>query len=124
MSFIALEISLNDEKVYTVGIEEWRHLNAGVRAIRWPAELVEKHNQATDEIFPEHELENIHLEAHVSIPIESDSADGRGSQTGSFDVKNLAVGDVVTIKVIESDTGDEPAWRNAADGRIAVARKN
>ncbi len=128
MSFIALEISLNDELIYTVGTEEWRHMEAAVRAIRWPAEFIEKLESSEDTEQPERELEHIHLHAHVSVPNETDSAatnpSGGQFQTGSFDVKNLAVGDVVTIKVIESDFGDEPTWRNPDDGMIAIRSKD
>ena len=120
MSFLALKISLNDELMYTVGVDDWRHIHATVTAIRWTAKDFEK--LQLDEDHPEGEIENIHLNAFVSVPDESDATSTFSGQhkTGSFDAKNLAVGDVVTIKVIESDFGDEPTWRNPDDGTIAI----
>ena len=116
MTVTALEISLNDKVLYTVGMEDWIHLSARIMGGRITKEMHEEMVSQMDEIpadFEAREIERLSLSAHVGVP----KSDGSTSSTGqSYRDETLSVGDVVTIRVIKTDSPDLPEPSPPDDG--------
>ena len=115
MSFMALEISVNGKRLYTVGAEDWRMLTAHIWGHRITPDLIPPEILPPGEEVPEGDSIGINFTASVSVPEdENEIPDSAGPQTGkqfsseSYRSRRLNVGDVVAIKVIETDVADEP----------------
>ncbi len=118
MSFIALEVSLNGEQLYTVGIDEWQTIWAHVLGHRIDPSLFADDPNMEDADLPDTPVSTINFSASVSVPTPiSDritDPDGRtynSSKTGSYQGVKLSPGDVIQIKVVESDSADTPQWQ-------------
>ena len=118
MSFFALEISLNGERLYTVGINEWQTIWAHVLGHRIdPADLAGDPNTRYAEL-PDRPVSTVNFSASVSVPTPVSEritdAEGRtynSSKSGSYQGVKLSIGDVVQIAVIETDSADTPQWQ-------------
>ncbi len=111
----ALEISINGKRLYTVGAADWRSLTAHVWGHRFPADYFNKDNWPEDEPLPDKDIEQINFRASVAVPDNMSpgnevdpSRQGDWYLTESYKDRPLKVGDVVTVKVIETDELDEP----------------
>ena len=128
MTVTALEISLNGKVLYTVGMQGWASLGASIYGLRYTKEMMEHVVAQMDEVpagYEAQDSEFLHLSAHVSIP----DPDGSGSSTGQgYGQETLAVGDEVTIRVIETDSPDLPQPSPPDDGysviKIAASEGN
>ena len=115
MAAKALEISVNGERLYVVGASEWRALHAQVWGNRIPADFFTRENWPESEELPESDVEHVDLLASVSTPNPSyGSNSGRNRDaskqylTESYETRRLEVGDVITIKLIETGSPDRP----------------
>ena len=115
MSFMALEIAVNGELLYTVGAEDWRMVWAHVMGHRITPDSFTPEMIPPGKEVPDEDSVGINFMASVAVPGEetvfsTDSPDSIGEQfmTESYKGRKLSVGDVVTIKVIETDAADEP----------------
>ena len=107
MKSIGFEVSVNGEHIYTVGIDDWRIITAEVRGSHFPADKIPSNSWPPDQAFPEEGLRNIHFGAHVAV--DKDPPGLRGSLDSlSYERKSISVGDTVTIKVVLTDSPDEP----------------
>lgn len=108
MTVTALEISLNGKVLYTVGMEGWASLRASIYGLKHTKEMMEQFVAQMDEIpagYEARDTELLHLSASVSLP----APDGSRFSTGQgYGQETLAVGDAVTIRVIETDSPDLP----------------
>jgi hypothetical protein len=108
MTVTALEISLNGKVLYTVGMEGWTHLGAQIMGHRTSKEMLEQMMAQMDEVpadFEARDDEGLFLDAHVGVPDSDDSTSSTGQSYGH---ETLSVGDVVTIRVIKTDSPDLP----------------
>ena len=116
MSFIAFEVSVNGERQYTVGAENWKHISAilfghYVDPSRFPQET-----DADNSELPSKPFSHVQLRASVAVSGEDvQITDPEGhvhteSKSGSYPSSTLSPGDVVEIRVIETDTADSPEW--------------
>ena len=116
MSFIAFEVSLNGERQYTVGAENWKHISAILFAhyidpSRFPPETVADNSE-----LPSKPFSHVQLRASVAVSGEDvQITDPEGhvhteSKSGSYPASTLSPGDVVEIRVIETDIADSPEW--------------
>ena len=104
MSVTAFEISLNGKVLCTVGMEGWSHLSAHISGGRITKEMYEQMTPQKDEnpaSFEEREMEWLSLVATVGIQEPDNPRSGRPQ---GFGQKMLSVGDVVTIRVIQTDS--------------------
>ena len=115
MSFMALEISVNGGRLYTVGAEDWRTLRAHVLGHRMTPEFFTPEMMPPGEEVPDKDVVGINLSASVSVPGEgytefriSPPQQINEYTSKSFKHRSLKVGDVVTIKIIETDVADKP----------------
>ena len=107
MTTIALEISVNDERLYTVGVKEWRMLMAQIMGHRTPLDSFPKDNWPPDQDFPDKDFEDFQLFASVAINHDP-PAKGGSLKSQSYKSVKLGVGDIVTIKIVEADAPDKP----------------
>lgn len=116
MAVTALEVSLNGQVLYTVGMKGWQSLGASIHGYRHTAEVMEQIAAQLDEVPGEYEareMETLSFSAHVGLP----DPDGSGSSTGQgYGQEMLSVGDEVTIRVIETDSPDLPQPPPPNDG--------
>ena len=116
MTVTALEISLNGKVLYTAGMEGGIHLGAQIMGSRMTKEMHEQMVAQMGKIpedFEAREIERLSLLAHVEVP----KSDGSTSSTGqSYRDETLSVGDVVTIRVIKTDSPDLPEPSPPDDG--------
>ena len=118
MSFIAFEVSLNGDQQYTVGAEEWATIWAHVLAHRIDPSLFPPEAELEGAGVPDQPVIVVKFRASVAVPgadqaqaeIQSDRRYST-SRTGSYPGFKLAPGDVVEIKVIETDSADKPKWQ-------------
>ena len=113
MNFVALEISVNGERLYTVGSENWQSLRAHVWGIRIAPDFITPDMLPEGEEIPDKDIQRIDLHASVSHPGEgtiSSIPTRKGNEviSESYRRRQLKLGDVITIKVIETDVADEP----------------
>ena len=115
MSFMALEISVNGEHLYAVGTEGCRLLSAHIWGHRLTPDYFTRENWPEDEELPNADIQRIDLRSSVAVPDEegaaaSNTPDRNGHKfiTESYKSKRLAVGDVVTLKGVETGVADEP----------------
>jgi len=118
MSFIAFEVSLNGDQQYTVGAEEWATIWAHVLAHRIDPSLFPPEAELEGAEIPDQQVIGVNFRASVSIPVKDQAQAETESQrrystskTGSYPGFKLAPGDVVEIKVIETDSADKPKWQ-------------
>lgn len=107
MTVKALEISLNGEVLYTVGMEGWQFLSASIHGHRLTKEMAEQivaHTEGVPTGYKAPEIESLLFSAHVGLP----SPSGATSTTLGYGLEELSVGDIVTIRVIETDSPDLP----------------
>ena len=120
MTVTALEISLNGKVLYTVGMEGWASLGASIYGLRRTKEMMEQVAAQMDEVpagYEAQDTEFLHFSAHVGLP----DPDGSGSSTGQgYGQETLAVGDEVTIRVIETDRPDLPQPPPPDDGYSVI----
>ena len=110
MRFMALEIAVNGELLYTVGAEDWRHVWAQVMGHRMTPDSF------TPEMMPPgKDFVDFQFYASVSVPGEASAAStsilDRNAQqliTESYKGRKLSEGDVVTIKIVETGAADQP----------------
>ena len=112
---MALEICVNGERLYTVGAEDWRVVWAHIMGHRMTPEFFTREMMPPGEDIPEKDVIGINLGASVSMPAEGYTGLGNSPPqqqnehtTGSFKHRQLKVGDVVTIKIIETEAADNP----------------
>lgn len=129
MSYVALEVSINGEHKYTVGAEEWRTIWAQVfghhvTPAMFPAEALPPGQE-----IPEVGVTTLNFMASVSIPLDeidsnrsTSERNGKSLQAGCYPSTPLTVGDVLTIKVVDSDGADEPEWRSGDPTRIGLSK--
>ena len=116
MGFIAFEISLNGERQYTVGAEDWKHISATlfghyIDPSKFPPVPDGDISELPSEPYS-------HVQMHASVSVSGEDVqitDPQGnvynkSKTGSFPASVLSPGDVVEIRVIETDAADSPEW--------------
>ena len=107
MTVTALEISLNGKVLYTVGMEGWSHLSANISGFRITKEFSELLMSQAGEIPAHFEAgtERLSLSANIALPEPGNPEKSTGHE---YEDKMLSVGDVVTIRVIETDSADLP----------------
>lgn len=116
MSFIAFEVSINGDRQYTVGAENWKHISAilsghYINPSRFPPEI-----DADNSELPSEPISHVQLWASVAVSGEDvQITDPEGhvhteSKSGSYPAPKLSPGDVVEIRVIETDSADSPEW--------------
>ena len=117
MSFTALEISLNGERMYTVGIDEWQTIWAHVLGHRIDPAIFAGDPNMSDAEQPDSPVSMVNFRASVSVPTphsermtDSEGRTYNSSKTGSYQGVTLSPGDVVQIRVIETDSADTPQW--------------
>lgn len=116
MGFIAFDISLNGKRQYTVGAEEWQTIWAHVIGhyidpSKLPLVADEDESELSNEPF-------CHVQLRASISVSGEDVEVTGpdghvytkSKSGSFPASILSPGDVVEIRVIETDEADSPEW--------------
>ena len=111
MTFKALEVHLNGERLFTAGHEDWSSLQAQVWAHRWLPDMFSKEDWPEGESLPTEPFENINLYCWLSIPQEEGAPaenDAVESRTESYGDRPLKVGDEITIRVVEVTAADEP----------------
>lgn len=118
MSFIALEISINGERLHTAGSENWRSLWAHVLGHRFTPDFFTPETMPPGEEMPKDDVIRIDFRLSVSVPSddrndlsEPSSETPHQQVTGKYQGRQLKVGDVITITVIETDAADEPEWQ-------------
>jgi hypothetical protein len=101
MRFIAFEISLNGDRLYTVGAEEWQTIWAHVLGHRISPDIFPPETFPPGVEISEDRVTSINFSASVSIPVaESERSevpsqrDINISKTGSYPGTKLKVGDV------------------------------
>jgi hypothetical protein len=108
MTVTALEISLNGKVLYTVGMEGWFVLHASIFGDRLTKEMHEQMMDQMDDVPEDFEAsgwESLFLSANVAVP----NSDGLTSgHPHSYGQEALTIGDVVTIRVVETDNPDLP----------------
>ena len=107
MTVTGLEISLNGKVLYTVGMEGWQHLTAHIHGVRITKEMHEQMIAQMGEVpegFEARDMKKLLLQASVGLP----NLDGPHSSTRGYGQEELSIGDVVTIRVIETDSPDLP----------------
>jgi len=123
MTVKALEIRLNGKKLYTVGMENWRMFGATVSGHRHTKELLEQFQAMSDAPLPAfgpEGLESLDFTAYVGVPSEDPNTPGESSGQ-NYESHNLAIGDEITIKVVETDQPDKPLPLHAGgDGVFAI----
>lgn len=115
MSFQAFEISVNGKHLYTAGAEDWRQIWCTVLAHRTPPELIPSLPDDVAGELPDDPIIGMLLSTHLSIYVDkkprAESPNDIG-KSGTFPRMDLKGGDTIQIKIIESDSGDEPDWQN------------
>lgn len=118
MSVTALQISINGKQLYTVGIDEWQTIWAHVLGHRFDPREFDSDPSVEDSGLPDAPVSTVSLRASVSVPtpvseriIDSDGTTHNVSKTGSYKEVTLAVGDVVQIRVVQTDLADAPEWQ-------------
>jgi hypothetical protein len=108
MSVTALEIRLNGEILYVVGMPGWQMLGANVSGHKYTAEIAAQiRSQVGSSIagMPDEGVEALSLTCFVGLP---DPEIPGGSTGQNYGTQALAVGDEITIRVIETDNPDLP----------------
>ena len=117
MSFMAFEVSLNGERKFTVGADNWKHISAILSG-----HYIDPSSFPTDSDTDSSHLENepwshVSLSATIAISGEDvEVADPEGqvhteSKSGSYPTAKISPGDVIQIRVIETDSADDPTWQ-------------
>ena len=116
MSFMAFEVSINGERKFTVGAENWKHIAAVLSGhyidpSSFPANTDMDSSHLSSEPFSD-----VHLLATVAVSGEDvEFVDPEGHvhtnpKSGSYPLAKIAPGDVIQIRVIETDSADDPTW--------------
>lgn len=100
---LALKVSLNGEEVSLAGANDWMELMAFVSAERQP--------------FPDASAEGA-IQLIIKGTTKPD-ASGNAHDV-RWPVRNLAVGAVVTVEVVEVDAANEPAERHPLDAETGL----
>ena len=122
MTVKALEVSLNGEVLYVVGMDGWSMIGAGISGHRRTKEtlidpkmqeFLDDAKKQSPDAFPaflSRLQESLRLSCHVGVP----DPDRPSSSSGqSYESKDLKIGDTVTIRIIETDSPDLPSEPNA-----------
>ena len=118
MSFQAFEVSVNGEHLYTAGAEDWRQIWCNVLAHRTPPELFPLPTDQETAELPDEPIIGMLLSTHLSVLVDwrpRSEAPNDISKSGTFPRIELKVGDVIQIKIIETDSVDEPVWQDPND---------
>ena len=116
MGIIAFEVSVNGEHQYTVGAEKWQHISAQVFGHHIDPNQMRARAGEDIPDLPTEPFDLLQLRASVSVSgedIQMTSPQGRvytKSKSGSYPQNELTPGDVIQIRVIETDTPDSPEW--------------
>ena len=118
MKFIALEVWINGNRQFTVGVEDWQTIHATILGHNIDPARMTSHEFADPKYAPESRTTSINFFASVSVPTTEEDhfvdPDGRtynSSRTGSYKGAVLQPGDILEIRVIETDKADEPTWQ-------------
>ncbi len=120
MMFTALEIWINGIHKFTAGANDWRTIHATIFG----------HNINIDEMgvqglggpsnSPGSQTSLINFLASVSVPSPNQNTStnpGDGDQislrTGSYESATLKPGDILEIRVVETNQSDEPVWQES-----------
>lgn len=135
MNFTALEVSLNGEHLYTVGIEEWQTIWAHVLGHRIDPSAFTGDPNVDDADLPDSPVTMVNFRASVSVPTAPSERltdpEGRSynsSKTGSYRGVTLKSGDIVQIRVVETDSADSPEWQERdprfPDGSVVIRKSD
>jgi hypothetical protein len=120
MSVTALEIRLNGEILYVVGMPGWQMFGANVSGHKYTAEIAAQiRAQVGSSIagMPDEDVEALSLNCFVGLP----DPERPGSSTGqNYGTQALAVGDEITIRVIETDNPDLPLPPSGSDHEFRI----
>jgi hypothetical protein len=108
MTVTALEILVNGKKLYVVGMRGWQMLGANVQGHKHTPEMMAKVREQVGTLTPgmsEEDLESLSLHCYVGLPDPKRPGSSHGQNYG---VRALAIGDEITIRVIETDDPDSP----------------
>lgn len=123
MTDTALEVSLNGTVLCTVGMESWSRLGAMIQGIRISEEMLDEIRVRMAESEADAPLpveEWLMLDCHVGLPNPDRPSNSR---THSYGSEKLAVGDEITIRIIETDRPDDPQKPSTTDdAAILIAR--
>jgi len=122
LTTLSFEISVNGERVYTIGDKDWRALSAQIMGHNFLLEEMKRNGLTNDEDPPETDIKNINLHAWVAAPHNEQRTSG-SMNTKSYDTKQLKPGDIVSIKIIadgEPDAPNVPMHDPDVDGAYAV----
>ena len=116
MANIAFEVTLNGEHQYTVGADRWNTLWVQVLGHHIDPERLRA--SASEQIpdLPSEPFNHLRLHSSVSVSgedIQVTTPDGRvhtTSKSGSYPAHDLSPGDVIQIRVVETDSPDDPDW--------------
>lgn len=112
----ALEVSLNGRRLCIVGMEDWAMINACVNGRRYHHEVLEKiKKHCTVEEFDSLSRETIALRCSVGVPDSDNPSSSTGQQ---YERHELNIGDVVTIRLVETDDPDKPIPTNPDQAQV------
>jgi hypothetical protein len=129
MSFIAFEVSLNGERQYTVGAENWQHISAMLLGHYIDPSRLPPAIDANSSDLLSKPFSHVQLRASVSVfgeDVQITDPEGHvhtKSKSGSYPESILSPGDVIEIRVIETVTADSPEWTKhdpRFPGRVAI----
>lgn len=120
MGIIAFEVSINGEHQFTVGAEKWQHISAQVFGHHIDPDQIRARAGEDIPDLPTKPFDHLQLHASVSVSGEDiQMTDHLGhvytkskSKSGSYPTSKLSPGDVIEIRVIETDTPDSPEWQS------------
>ena len=118
MKFVAFEVSINGDRKYSVGSDNWQHLSANLIGHHIDPSRFSELSEADKAELPSEPYNHLQLTALVSVSgkdIQITDPEGHvytKSKTGSYPACMLSPGDVVEIRIIETDEADSPRWEN------------
>ena len=125
MSFQAFEVSVNGQHVSTAGAEDWRQIWCNVLAHRTPPELLPSPPDQDTLELPDEPIIGMLLFTHLSVIVDKrprSEAPNDITKSGTFPRIELKGGDVIQIKIIETDSADEPVWQDSNDKGHRIIR--
>jgi hypothetical protein len=124
VSFHAFEITVNGKHLYTAGADDWRQVWCNVLAHRIPPEVFRSLEGIEASEVPDKPVTELMLSTNVTVSVDKDMRPDSPhdiTKNGSYPRMNLKLGDVVQIRIIETDSSNEPDWQNSENrGPIAI----
>jgi hypothetical protein len=96
MSMLALQIRINDQPAVTAGVDDWLLVHANI--------VINRRIEGRDD--------QDHAHMHIGGMAGTHGAKGDHLRWG---LPDLALGDTITVRIVETDAPDPPAARHAAD---------